>query len=147
MVTVNFGKFRNDRRAMPAHPLEIDPSTGKPRMVLVRKLEEKGSDVNLAVRMLADAFRDRADIYVALTNDSDQVGPLLTLKEELGRQTGIIFPMPSHRSSKELLQTAPDFVGHITRESLETSQYPDRLRDEIGVFHRPEKWRKSESPG
>ncbi len=139
-VTIHLGKFRNDKRPMPVHPQKIDPETGKFVTVNVRKLEEKGSDVNLATRLLADAFQKDADIYVVLTNDSDQVGPLTTMKTELSVQAGIIFPMPSHRSSKDLVKTRPDFIGHVTQEALEASQFPHTLRDAVGKFHRPPKW-------
>ncbi|MFT4029151.1 MAG: NYN domain-containing protein [Protaetiibacter sp.] len=139
-VTVHFGKFRIDPRPYPVHPAELDPDTGKLKTVMVRRPEEKGSDVNLATRMLSDAFQNGADHCVVLTNDSDQVGPLLTMKQEFGKAIGIIFPMASHRSSKELYRTGPDFVGHVTREDLLASQFPTVLRDGVGEFRRPAAW-------
>lgn len=144
-VTVHLGTFRMDRRWMPKIPLAIDPATGQHETALVRKIEEKGSDVNLATRMLADAFLGKADCYVMLTNDSDQAGPLRMMKQELSFSTGIIFPMESARSSKELVKTAPDFIGYVTAEGLEASQFPDTLVDSKGRrFHRPEDWKLAE---
>ena len=55
---------------MPSHPQTIDPDTGDFTRVRVRKVEEKGTDVNLAIRMVADAAARRANLFVLLSNDS-----------------------------------------------------------------------------
>lgn len=147
LLEIHFGHFRIDTRSMPAVPVEVDRETGQYRRVRVKKIEEKGSDVNLAVRMIADAHVPHADYFVMLTNDSDQVGTLRAVKQELGRKTGIIFPMESARGSKELMHTEPDLTGFVTREVLERSQLADVLDDLHGIVHRPPAWaRNSEGP-
>ena len=88
-VQVHLGTFRVDTRYMVAHPVEVDPATGEYRLVRVRKIEEKGSDVNLAVRMISDAHLRRADFYVALTNDSDQAGTLTSRQGRDRRDAGL----------------------------------------------------------
>jgi NYN domain len=138
-VTIHFGKFRNDPRSMPVHPQQLSVQTREFVMARVRKLEEKGSDVNLAGRMVADACLRNADIFVLLSNDSDQAGTMRLLKE-LGAQSGIIFPMPSAKAAKELVQTRPDFRSHVTTEALMASQLPVELSDEVGTFTRPPSW-------
>ncbi|MCJ1675663.1 NYN domain-containing protein [Rathayibacter sp. VKM Ac-2929] len=140
LVSIHHGSFRNDNRWMDAVPLTVDPVSGRFVRVKVRKVEEKGSDVHLAARMIADAHQSLADIYVLLSNDSDQVPPLEILRE-LGYDFGIIFPMPSARSSKELVKTNPAFIGHVTDAVLAASQFPAQLADSRGrVFHRPAAW-------
>lgn len=139
-IEVHMGKFRKDPRWMPSLPLEISEQTGQFVKVRVQKIEEKGSDVNLAGRMVADACHRRADSFVLLSNDSDQAGTLRLLKEELGVSTGIIFPMPSVRAAKELVHTKPDFLTWITGESLLASQFPATLVDATGRFHKPATW-------
>lgn len=140
-VTVHLGKFRNDPRWMPQHPQSVDLITGDFVKVRVRKLEEKGTDVNLAIRMVADAAAHRADMFVLISNDSDQVGTMRLLKEELGVQTGIIFPMASAKAAKELVGTKPDVLTHIGIEALLASQLPPQIKDGNGTIHRPPKWR------
>lgn len=125
---------------MPVNPQVVDPVTGEWVTTAVRKLEEKGSDVNLGTRMTADAFSEKADIYVMLSNDSDLAGTLRMLRNEYGFSTGIIFPMPSARSSKEAVKTEPDFVAHVTDEAFEASRSPKVLTDETGTFRCPPKW-------
>lgn len=146
-VQVHLGKFRVDPREMVAHPLVLDPSTGQPARVKVKKIEEKGSDVNLAGRMVSDAHLARADLYVMLTNDSDQAGTLRIVREDARSATGLILPMESARGSKELMSAAPGFVGFVTRPLLEVSQLPDVLADDVGKIHRPPQWsRHAEDP-
>jgi hypothetical protein len=126
---------------MPIHPVRVDPATGKWATTPVKKLEEKGSDVNLASRMVADSLLGRADVVAILSNDSDLAGPLRMLKEELGRATGIIFPMESSRGSKELVKTNPDLITHVHGDAIRACQFPDGLVDATGRFHRPPAWR------
>jgi len=141
-VQVHLGKFRVDPSEMIAHPLTLDPVTGEPTRVRVRKIEEKGSDVNLAGRMISDAHLGRADLYVMLTNDSDQAGTLRIVREDTPGVTGLILPMESARASKELMLAGPGFVGFVTRSVLEASQLPGVLSDGTGSIHRPSRWRR-----
>src|SRR5438105_1806047 len=48
--------------------------------IQVLKSEEKGSDVNLASRLLIDCFRSKCDIAVIISNDSDLVFPIEHVK-------------------------------------------------------------------
>lgn len=113
-VQVHLGTFRVDPREMVAHPLTPDPATGEPRRVRVKKIEEKGSDVNLAGQMISDAHLRRADFFVMLTNDSDQAGTLRIVAEDTEGVAGLVLPMESARASKELMLARPGFVGFVT---------------------------------
>jgi len=128
------------------HPATKDPATGRFKTVAVRKLEEKGSDVNLATHMIVDAHTGAADMYVMLSNDSDLAEPIRMLKHNLGCQTGIIFPMPTSRNSKELVKTEPDLIANIDRAALAACQYPDVLTDSVGNFRRPKAWKQDSGP-
>jgi hypothetical protein len=146
LLQTTLGSFRSDDRWMIRLPLEMDKDAGFYKMVRVRKVEEKGSDVNMAVRMVADAFEGLSDISVVLTNDSDQIGPLNLIKEELGHPFGLIYPVPSSRRSKALQKTNPVFSRFVTEELILKSQFPDVIKDDQGFFHKPERWRNSEGP-
>lgn len=145
-LAITLGTFRSDDRWMIKLPLELDQDAGFYKMVRVRKVEEKGSDVNMAIRMIADALQGKCDVSVALTNDSDQVGPLTLLKQEFSQPFGLIYPVPSSRTSKSLEKTGPVFSRFINRDLIMESQFPEELVDEKGKFHRPTKWRNSEGP-
>lgn len=144
-ITPHYGTFRMDRRLMPKHPAEI--IDGELVRVPVRKQEEKGSDVNLAVRALVDAHNGAADLYCILTNDSDQVTTIRTLQEEVGVNVCWVSPMSSTKQSKDLKNTNPARIECVTGELLMANQFPDEIREGKRTIHRPATWRaKSEGP-
>ena len=63
--SVYYGHFLSHTITAPIAPLTNPPSFCK-----VIKTEEKGSDVNLAVHLLNDAWLDRYDCAVVISNDS-----------------------------------------------------------------------------
>lgn len=131
---------------MPLHPTEWEPD-GSPRVVTVKKTEEKGSDVALASRLLIDAMKGTAAVFVVVTNDSDLVMPMRLVQEELGRSIGLLSPLQPKRSSNELKQTQPLWHRQITVDDLAACQLPDEIPDAHGTVRRPAKWaRNSEGP-
>lgn len=60
----------------------VSPPAGGPHTALVLKTEEKGSDVNIATYMLADAFRQDCDQLILITNDSDLAEPVRIINKE-----------------------------------------------------------------
>lgn len=139
-LTVTFGQFRTDRRLMLKHPLRKTFCEKFDDKVYVRKVEEKGSDVNLAAHLIYDALTLDASHFVILSNDSDLAGALRILRGH-GVNTGIIFPMETARSSKQLMKTDPIFTGFVMREYLLAAQLPDVVIDSDGrEIHRPPSW-------
>jgi uncharacterized LabA/DUF88 family protein len=95
-----------------------------PVTVSVVKTEEKGSDVNLASHLLNDAFNDRFDVGVVLSNDTDLVEPIRMVKEELSKPVGVI--CPSSNAARSLRNVA-SFVRHVSRSRLAASQFADPI--------------------
>ena len=102
-----------------------------PNTVSVIKTEEKGSDVNLSVHMLNDAWLDAYDCAVIVSNDGDMAESLKLIKQHhLGKK--IIFVPPidmsdaDRRVSQKLAQYA-DHTRHILQSVLADSQMPDRI--------------------
>ena len=62
-VKLFFGRFQTRTVQMPRAPV-----TANVQMVNVVKTEEKGSDVNLAAHLLTDAWLDRYDCAVVVSN-------------------------------------------------------------------------------
>lgn len=141
-TSVHLGNFRVDRRRMPLSPVEFDPD-GRPLLVTVRKTEENGSDVSLASFLLLDAFRDDADLFVVLSNDSDLVTPMRLVCEELGKRIGLLSPMEPKRASNELKQTGISIHRQVTIGSLAASQLPEEISDAHGTVRRPLTWRRA----
>lgn len=136
-IEVHLGTFRMDRRDMPKHPLEYDAS-GRPVTVRVRKTEEKGSDVNLATHLLVDGFRQAADAFVVVSNDSDLAEPMRVLIRDFERTVGLV--APSKQPSNVLLATGPQIIRELRSGLLDASQLPLKLTDEHGIISKPKEW-------
>ncbi|HWM26435.1 MAG TPA: NYN domain-containing protein [Chthoniobacterales bacterium] len=128
-LTIDLGRFLASKVWM----MRSDYS-GK---VEVLKSEEKGSDVNLASRLLIDCYRSNCDIAVIVSNDSDLVFPIEHVKRHLGKTVGIV--NPRQRPSRELLAVA-NFFKSIRPSVLASCQFPVKLTDALGDFHKPPTW-------
>lgn len=104
----------------------------------VLKVEEKGSDVNLASQLLMDAFKNRYDCAVILSNDSDLFTPMEMVKKEFKKKIGLI--TPNKHPSRHLMKVA-NFVKPIRSKALlKASQFPETLEDKRGTISKPEEW-------
>lgn len=135
-VSLHFGHFLTRPATMPlAHP-----SPGGSQFVTVLKTEEKGSDVNLATHLLADAFRADAEAFVIVSNDSDLTEPMRIVRHDLGLVVGIVNPHPAHKRSHALLSCKPSFFKQIRPGVLSASQFPTVLKDAVGTIVKPPGW-------
>ena len=132
-VEVHLGHYLSHEVSMP---LANPPAKG-PRFVRVIKTEEKGSDVNLATHLISDAYEDRLDVAVLITNDSDLLGPVQLVSSRLGKKVGILNPQ---KHPAFVLRNAATFFKQIREGVLATSQFPDQLSDSVGSFHKPATW-------
>lgn len=135
-VSVHLGHFLTTTTRMP---LANPPAAGA-QTVEVSKTEEKGSDVNLATYLLADAFRNDADAFVIISNDSDLTEPLRIVRHELGRVVGIVNPHKPAKRSRALQSCQPTFFKQIRRSALAASQLPPKLTDSAGTISKPVGW-------
>lgn len=118
-------------------PLVNPPAVGS-RFAEVLKTEEKGSDVNIACHLLSDAYQNKYDTAVLISNDSDLAEALRIVRFQMGKQVGIINPQKG-RASKTLVSYAR-FVRSIRHGVLHASQFPPTLTDAVGVIHKPATW-------
>ena len=114
-----YGHFMKHKVMMPL----ANPNLSK-KFELVIKTEEKGSDVNLAVHLLNDAWSNKFECAVVVSNDSD-LAEAMRLVKVLGKSIGLITPGKGH-PSKELMQYA-DFIKRIREGVLKNSQLPDSI--------------------
>jgi len=119
------------------HEIYMPRADNPTQTVKVIKTEEKGSDVNLAAHLVNDGHRRRYDVAVLITNDSDLLEPVKMVRYELNLPVGIL--NPQRRASWVLKQHA-SFIKKIRPGVLKASQFPARLRDAKGVFHKPASW-------
>jgi uncharacterized LabA/DUF88 family protein len=118
-------------------PLADDKKYGKPQYALIKKTEEKGSDVNLGIHLVNDAHNDKFDVAIVISNDSDLAGGLRIVKNELGKKVEILNPYPT---TNKKLQKASSNIKYILKDKLPNFQFPDNLKDKVGDFHKPKSW-------
>ncbi|HAT1821256.1 NYN domain-containing protein [Legionella pneumophila serogroup 1] len=121
------------------HKINAKVVNPPPEFIQVYKTEEKGSDVNLALHVLNDAWLDLYDCAVIVSNDSDLAESLRLVKRQTDKLIGVVFPSSDHkrRPSRELVQYA-DFIKPIRKNALKNSQLPDQIPGTD--IHKPEQW-------
>lgn len=131
-VQIHYGHFLTHVKWMPK-------ADNPQERVKVVKTDEKGSDVNLASQILADAFRGQFDTAAVISNDSDLLKPIFIVKEELKKTVGIVNPQKDKRFAVQLSNIA-SFKRVIREAVLQVCQFPPTLTDSKGTFHKPESW-------
>ncbi len=130
-----YGVFRSGVKRRPL----ADPVRGMPTHVLVRASEEKGSDVNLATRLLVDGFNGEYEQAVVVSNDADFAGAMRYVRDDLGLRVTLVNPDPRNASPRQLADAAT-YVKRLWKSHLRRSLLPDTLRDEIGIIRKPDGW-------
>ncbi len=130
-----YGTFRSGTKRRPL----AEPVPTLPTHVLVRDSEEKGSDVNLATRLLVDGFNGEYEQAVIVSNDADFAGAIRYVRDDLGRRVVLVNPDRRNTSPRQLADAAT-YVRHLWKSHLRRSQFPDVLRDEVGVITKPMGW-------
>jgi uncharacterized LabA/DUF88 family protein len=106
------------------------------RFEKVIKTQEKGSDVNLAVHLLNDAWLDSYDCAVVISNDSDLTEAMYLVKHHHNKLLGLITP-GEKRTSKQLMKHA-DFVRKVREGALKKSQLPNPIPGTS--LYKPRNW-------
>jgi uncharacterized LabA/DUF88 family protein len=132
---VYYGTFRSGVKRRPL----AEPISGLPNSVLVRDSEEKGSDVNLATRLLVDGFNGAYEQAVVVSNDADFTGAMQYVRNELGLKVTLVNP-DRRRSSPKNLSNAATYIKRLWKSHLRRSQFPDMLEDEVGMIRKPLGW-------
>ena len=130
-----YGVFRSGVKRRPL----AEPVAGLPTHVLVRDSEEKGSDVNLATRLLVDGFKGEYEQAVVVSNDADFAGAMRYVRDDLGLRVTLVNPDPRNTSPTELAAAAT-YVKRLWKSHLRRSRFPDTLTDEVGIITKPAGW-------
>jgi uncharacterized LabA/DUF88 family protein len=130
---IHFGHYLSHPVWMP---LATPPAEGA-KFVCVIRMEEKGSDVNLATHLVSDAYEDRFDTAVLVTNDSDLREPVDLVIRRLGKKVGVL--NPQKHPAVVLVRTAT-FFKRVRRGVLQASQLPAELTDAFGTIQKPASW-------
>lgn len=101
--------------------------------------EEKMTDVNLAVQLLADAFEDRFDTAFIVSGDSDLTTPIRQVRQRFPDKR-LVVAFPPNRHSAQLKQVAHGYLT-VGEDKLRRCQLPDPVITASGhPLHRPAYW-------
>lgn len=132
-----------------ANLLEYVKPPDKSRRVSVWRLEEKETDVNIALEAYRDALKTDVSQQVFVSNDTDVAPVVKALKEDFPRKIklGVVFPIRDPRSSnghrpgnKSLSAFADWTRRYITDAELAESQLPDRIPTNKKPICKPGYW-------
>jgi hypothetical protein len=112
-------------------------------MVKIGKIEEKGSDVNLASHLVRDALIGRFEQALVISNDTDLVEPIRIAA--IRAPVGIVAPR-RHKTGEApvpspSLERVASFVLYLDNTHLARSQFADPLTLENGkIIRKPPSW-------
>ena len=133
-----------DARPARAHLWEESEAAGKCPVVDIWKLEEKQSDVALALHAFCDAVLDKIDQVIVMTNDSDFAPAMQMIRQHTSVVLGVIAPVREgdgrSRVNRELNKYAHWTRTHILDEEFAASQLPPMVRLKSGAVHKPLSW-------
>lgn len=101
--------------------------------------KEKKTDVNIAVNVITDAYKNDYDVAIIVSGDSDLVPPVRAVRELFqDKEVRIVFP-PTHESGD--LKKAASNSFKIGVNKLEVSQLPKEVTNKYGeIFTKPKEW-------
>lgn len=120
----------------------------KSDQVEVWRLEEKQTDVNIALQVYRDAIKGDCDQIIIVSNDTDLEPALQMLRQDKGNliNIGIIIPIEKNTTKKarpanQRLSKYADWTRkHILEEELKLSQLPDMIPTNKKPIYKPDYW-------
>jgi len=134
-IEVLLGQFREHQTAHQYADCTAVPAC----FVKTIKREEKGSDVNLAARLLHDAHRGNYDQAIVVSGDSDLAEPIRLVTQELGLYVTVFNPH-GRSKSKELGRVSTRHQA-VDVTSLRSCLLPDPFKIDRREYHQPAKWK------
>lgn len=134
-IQIHFGDFRTRTKRRPL----VRAVKGLPPTVEIRDSEEKGTDVNLATRLLVDGFNQTYQQAIIVSNDADFASPMKYVRDDLRLRVALVNPDVKTPSPRSLVNAAT-YIRQLRQTHLRKSQFPDRILDAHGVISKPGPW-------
>ncbi len=115
----------------------------------VWRLEEKQTDVNIALQLYRDMIQQHCDQVVIVSNDTDLVPALQIIRQDLGQAVniGVVIPIlkpesgKSHRPANASLSQYADWTRRFLLEKeLAASQLPEKIATRKKPIIKPDYW-------
>jgi uncharacterized LabA/DUF88 family protein len=148
MFEIVLGSHRFDKNGYHAHAFLPGRVFNKAQTHHVWKIEEKQTDVNIALAGYRDAAKRVADQVIFVTNDSDIEPAMKAIKEDFPKVTiGSVMPIrpsapgTSQRRVSKSLSTLASWTRHsISDAELVAAQLPGMLHTEKKPIRKPSHW-------
>jgi uncharacterized LabA/DUF88 family protein len=138
LVEIILGKFK--RKTLKCGVTAC--SAAGPKLYDTR--EEKRTDVNIAIFMLDDAYRDQCDQLIIFSGDSDLVPAVNMVRLRFPTKRIVVY-VPSQnptRGAAVELRTSAHVHKTLPLQILSKAQFPDQIPDGAGgVLTRPASWK------
>jgi len=98
------------------------------QIVEILRTEEKGSDVNLAVHLLNDAWLEAFEAAIVVSNDSDLAEAIRLVVQQRKKPVGVVNPqIRANRRMAVYLSRVASFHLRIAPSDLKACQLPDPI--------------------
>jgi 6-hydroxy-3-succinoylpyridine 3-monooxygenase len=107
----------------------------------INTVEEKRTDVNIAVQMMEDAYEDRCDRFILVSGDSDLV-PAVSKVRGLGKEVFVYIPARDQtRGAAVELRSVASSAKILPLTILKHAQFSHQVSDGSGGFiSKPATW-------
>jgi len=123
------GHFQNDSDRWCVKCKQFVPDT-----------REKRTDVNLTTELLVDAFKNKFDVAILITSDSDFIAPIEAVINNFDKKR--VFTAISPGRTSKALRGISSGIIIITEEMLGDCQFPDSVKGKTGFkLIRPAEWK------
>lgn len=128
-----------------ANPLAYRHPPDKAERHEVWRLEEKQTDVNIAIDSYRDAARGAINQVVFVSNDADLARALMAIREDFGDRVTIGVIHPLRKGSRRVASRSLTQWSHWTRryfldEELDASHLPDVIPRRRKAIKKPDHW-------
>lgn len=145
---VTYGKHSVDKNGTPLPTFKADEPFDKNDRTKVWLLEEKQTDVNLALTMYRDVAKGLCDRVILVSNDSDAEPALAAIKQDFPNiMLGVIQPIRppqltngSRRASGSLARHADWVQGSISDSELQNAQLSALIPTNKKPILKPQYW-------
>jgi len=139
LVHVHLGRFSKERVRC-----EVKECSHSIEARMFRRVKEKATDVNIAIMMLDDAYRNECDNLVLVSGDSDLVPAVRMVRQRFPEKRVIVYVPsggdPERAAAVELRSAATD-SRNLPNNLLPVSQFPAEISDGFGgVIRKPQGW-------
>jgi len=126
-IILGQNKIRQNRGRL-IEPPHLAAQAGANR-VTIEKFEEKGTDVNLGVHLVSDAYENKYECAVLISNDSDLAEALKIARYNCNKTIGWMPPITNYRYNKKRFVAELDALVHFKKpirvKHLQGAQLPN----------------------